>query len=369
MELTKEQILLVHAAVKAPPDSCDCWRQWLARVDIEQEHIDALSYQVLPLVYHNLSRWSLEFPWKDKLKGIYRRAWLENQLLFQQISPLLQQFHLRGIPVLVPDDLTSILRLYHHRGARRLGALALVVSPKAIPAALDILYEMGMIAKSKYPERYLRADFSLDFWSKYNLSLTLAWHLFPTLPEKRLIEGFWGNADGISFCNNFVFTPELEVHFLRSCLRALQAKAEQRLPALVDVLWMIENEDIRLNWDRVLELSQLYRLTLPLKETLHQVESIFDIHTAEHLLKRLSGQLVSRMDRWENRLIYRFAPNRNLLERMARRMLLYCKSPQLPDRLVFPRYLQFLWGGERLLSLPHLVWQRFRGVLTPSNRN
>ncbi len=127
-DLTPGQILLMRAAVEAGPGAFESWQHWLEMVDINKEYLDSISYRLLPLVYHNLAGTHVDHPLMARLKGVYRRAWLENQLALQKVIPFIAQLHDSGIQVMLLDDLTSILRLYDGQGVRR-------------PYALDILFQ------------------------------------------------------------------------------------------------------------------------------------------------------------------------------------------------------------------------------------
>ena len=78
---TREQELLLQAALMQGKETIDAWEAWKSTVEIAQ--IDQGSYRLLPLLYKNLRDHGVEDPWADTLKGVYRSTWYKNQLLFR----------------------------------------------------------------------------------------------------------------------------------------------------------------------------------------------------------------------------------------------------------------------------------------------
>ncbi len=137
--LLRDHALLVRAAIQEGPVAIENWQRWLRGTDFEKDNLDTITYRLLPLVYHNLAGQEVDHPLMGRLKGIYRRSWYENQLSLQKVIPFIKQIHDQGIPVLLLDDLTSILRLYDGQGVRRLYSLDILVQPKDIHRLLDFL--------------------------------------------------------------------------------------------------------------------------------------------------------------------------------------------------------------------------------------
>jgi len=74
---TREQELLLRAALLQGNDAINAWHEWKSSVDIEQ--LDQGSYRLLPLLYRSLHIDGVEDPLMNKLKGVYRMTWYKNQ--------------------------------------------------------------------------------------------------------------------------------------------------------------------------------------------------------------------------------------------------------------------------------------------------
>ncbi|HSR18731.1 MAG TPA: hypothetical protein VLM39_11630, partial [Ignavibacteriaceae bacterium] len=77
--ITKEQELLLKASLFEGDKFIYAWEKWKSCVNFEQ--IDPGSYRLLPLLYQNLVKHEIKDPLTERLKGIYRRTWFENQIL------------------------------------------------------------------------------------------------------------------------------------------------------------------------------------------------------------------------------------------------------------------------------------------------
>ena len=89
---TKDQELLLRAALLKGADAVEAWNEWKSAVDWEG-HLDNGSFRLLPLLYTNLKRLEVRDPLMGKLKGIYLKAWYENQRLFFEASKILDYLH------------------------------------------------------------------------------------------------------------------------------------------------------------------------------------------------------------------------------------------------------------------------------------
>jgi hypothetical protein len=303
-----------------------------------------------------------------RLKGVYRRAWLENQLSLQKVIPFIQQLRDIGISVLLLDDLASILRLYDGLGARQLYSLDILVKPSDIPNLLDFLIEQKIWPKVSFGERYLMVETPLEVWSPFDLPLTIAWRESPCVKTLQQAVAAWNSAIPAVLGDCPVFTLDLESHFLRLCLRAIGTDPEASFFALVDVAWILSMQEGRVDWERVVDLARLNHQVLPMVKCLKEITTILEMPKANELLGQLRELPVSWMDRLEYRWVDAYHPFPGFFTQIGRRLLLYRRSPKVAGLLGFFLYLQYTWGGRRLLSLPRLAWKHFWNGLTRKGR-
>lgn len=364
----KDRILLMRAAVQDDPGAFAGWKQWLEMVDIEKGYLDSFSYRLLPIVYHNLASQHVDHPLMARLKGVYRRAWYENQLSLQQVIPFITQLHDRGIPVMLLDDLSSILRLYDGQGVRRPYALDILVQPADIPALLRFLEESKIWPKVNYGKRFLMVETPLEVWPPFDLPLSVAWRVFPTITTDAQALAAWQAGHPASLGNCPVFTPDLETHFLRSCLRAASHRPEAAFFALIDAARMLGKMADKMDWQRVVELARIHHQVLPAIRSIQEILSFTEMPGASELLQQLQKLPVSWIDRLDNRIINQYQPLPSIFTRGVKRFLLYRRSPRIKESLGVLRYLQYAWGGRRMLALPRLAVRHFGDALKRSGQ-
>jgi hypothetical protein len=327
----------------------------LETVDIQQTDLDTISYRLLPLVYQNLVGQSAAAPLMSKLKGIYRRTWLENQLCLQQIVPFIAELGKRGITPMVLDDLTSLLRLYDGQGARHIYSVDLLVRHKDLQSLFDFFKEKEIWPKVSNGERFLLVETPLPVWPPFDLPLTVAWRIHPAVRNPEQAEEVWRRATSFRLGDCPVLALDLESHFLRACLRSVEAQPEAAFFALTDVAWMLRDQPGGMDWERVIELAQVNCQVLPMITCFQELSALTELAGAQKMLERLRSLPVSKLERLENRWVHTYLPFPGLFARVVRRFLLYWRSIKIRSPLSLLRYFQYAWGGGRLLALPRLA--------------
>jgi len=108
---TNRQLLLLQAALLSGNDMLSAWKKWKEEVDFENE-VEHASFRLLPLLYQNLHRHKIDDPLIDRLKGIYRKAWSNNHLLFFKCSKVLDLLHKNDTPTIVMKGIALSVLIY-----------------------------------------------------------------------------------------------------------------------------------------------------------------------------------------------------------------------------------------------------------------
>ena len=131
---TREQELLLRAGLGYGQPATEAWTQW--RATVPYEHLDQASYRLLPLVYRRLRDEGLNDPLLPFMRGVHRRTWHDNHLLFHHAQTLLRAFHAAGIPTLVLKGPALTLLYYKDYGLRPMGDFDILVPTAQAEAAL-----------------------------------------------------------------------------------------------------------------------------------------------------------------------------------------------------------------------------------------
>ena len=196
---TPQQELLLKAALLPNQKAIDAWEKWASQVDIED--LDTGSYRLLPLVYRNLESQDapIEHPAWPRLKGYYRKTWVENQLLFYRMTKLVRQFQDAGIETLVLKGVPLVLLYYKDYGARPMGDFDLLVQAEQAPLALDLLLESGWesvigLPKS-FDEAFMANCHAHMFRKEGDGDFDLHWHVLADSRHLNANDDFWEGAE------------------------------------------------------------------------------------------------------------------------------------------------------------------------------
>jgi hypothetical protein len=358
--LKAEHILLFRAAFSSGKTVPTGWEDWYSKVDFEHDYLDRPSFLLMPFLYKNLATHNYDHPVMAKLKGIYRRSWLENQVFLEKISPILQRLGQAGVEIALLDDLASILRLYDGQGLRRPYSLDLLIQPGDVRPTLRTLGDLGIWATNPRPERFLRVETPLVFWTYKELAISLAWRVFPREMTTTEAMQVWHHREAVKFGDLKVFTADLETHYLRTCMRVSSSNPEESLMALVDVTRMAAKPPVDMDWTRIMSLAEKYQLVIPLRDTARLVNTILGLPLTEKLLSQLDNTTVNWLEQAEYQLVKQHTPR--VFRLAGKRYISYRRSPKEYGWLSFPRYLQFVWGLKRLRSLPTAILQHTRNA-------
>ena len=113
---TAEQLLVLHAALDPAPAAALAWQRW--RGTVEFDAVDHGSTRLLPLAYRNLGADAFDAEVAGRLKGLYRRSWSHNQLIFKRAAEAIALLEGAGIETLVTKGASLALLSYGDVGVR-----------------------------------------------------------------------------------------------------------------------------------------------------------------------------------------------------------------------------------------------------------
>src|SRR5215813_5242175 len=113
---TRDQELMLRAALLRRQVALESWNQWRRNVNIDV--IDYGSHRMIPQLYRNLQRYGVKDPLMERLKGVYRYYLYKNEILMYRIGTLLAAFEDAGIKTMVPQGAALIQLYYKDSGLR-----------------------------------------------------------------------------------------------------------------------------------------------------------------------------------------------------------------------------------------------------------
>ena len=135
------QRLALRAAVDPPDAAADAWTELTGRVDLS-DLWDAEVYRLLPLVWKNLGP-AVGADHEARLRGLYRKAWVQNQHLLRRAAEAVHALGEAGIESLLLKGVPLTVAYYGDVGVRPMGDVDVLVRPEQAVDAFRILEGLG----------------------------------------------------------------------------------------------------------------------------------------------------------------------------------------------------------------------------------
>ena len=296
---TLEQTWLLKASLCSGSEAQRAWEEWSGRVDFDL--IDPASFRLLPLLSRNPALQSLESPIFEKCKGIYRRNWLVNQMLWKKTTLLFCSLQQQGIQTIVLlKGIALILEHYRDFGVRVIGDIDFMVPLSDAAAVGDLLQSFGW--RQHVARCDLRNPRHLAHWHALNYT-----HL-----DKSCLDLHWSFIEEHSlFLDEAVLRDAtLLSHFpwripqptdllLQTCVHGMKYSPIPLIRWIADAMTLLQHSSI--DWDRLVHLAVNAHLTLPLSTGLHYLANTFGAPVPQSTLRQLKQAPISRLHHFEYR--------------------------------------------------------------------
>lgn len=333
---TLAQKRLLQASVEKSEKAIAYWQEWSQLVDIET--LDSESYRLLPLLYRNLSPYEIGDRQFARLKGVYRRTWCENQVIFKHLTEILQEFQAASIPSLLIKDAALCLLHYSDIGERTIHNFELLVNPQDALKAMNILSKMGWKPKKPIGDRLSPSESVWEFTHPGNLQLMLRWHLFWDSFSESLERSFWHRAKEVPVgdTSTHVLHPTDQLFYV--CVAGGSRNPVFPLVRLVDARRILESEAAEIEGDELCDRVNTFRFLLPFQNFINAFEEIFQVAFINPTVSASKTLPISDFERQEWR--YLQANSRSLFNRLQNKYFVYQRRFGAPEYQV--NWIKFL---------------------------
>ncbi len=246
----QEQLLV--AALADPDESIAAWSTLRARFSLDE--LEPGSFELMPLVYRNLSSGGHEDELLARLKGIYRKTWVLNNLLLEKTKVIGEVMGAAKISTMFLEGATFAARYYPDLGLRFTSSVDVLVDDTDIGVALTQLQRTGWSlpeagATSAGARRYL-VDPDGQVCA---LQSVLAPDF--VLPHDRASSHapLWDSTVAQDVGGVVVRVPAPTDALLSVCVRGARVGPEPNIQWLADASMILRTEDI--DWNRLLEIG------------------------------------------------------------------------------------------------------------------
>jgi hypothetical protein len=299
---TYDQELLLKAAILQGPDAIHAWQGWKDKTDLEG-HLDRGSFRLLPLLYKNLLRHRVKDPFMNKLKGIYRREWYKNQMLFFEMSKVLRYLHDKGIRTMILKGAALTVLHYKDYGVRPMADIDVLVPISEAVLAIDLLGRAGWTPIAGFMDNDLHYRHAAQLTHKSGKELDLHWHLLQDSCRKDSDTDFWNNAVPAQMKDVSTKALNSADALLHVIVHGVKWNPEPPIRWIADAMSIINCSDSQIEWERLIHQAKKHRVSLRVKEALNYLRSGFQASVPEAVIDNLDNIPLSIMERFEFRRI------------------------------------------------------------------
>ncbi|MGE5445171.1 MAG: nucleotidyltransferase family protein [Ignavibacteriales bacterium] len=359
---TREQELLLRAALLQDKDAIAAWEEWKLTADIEQ--IDPGSERLFPLLYHNLITHEIKDPLVGKLKAFYLRTWRRNQLLFYKTATLLRFFHTAGVQTMVLKGVALTALYYRDYGLRPMGDVDILVRTDKALEAIGLLRKLGWTPDSESPENLISVSHAVAFKNVSERAVDLHWHVLHESRRSDEDDNFWEGAVSISFNNVSTCALNPADQLLHVCAHGVKWNDVPPFHWVADAMTIINSAQI--DWDRVISQSQNHRLVLPIRDALNYLRNKLDAYIPQVALRTIENMRTSKIECIE----YNYRVQSYVQKPLGYLPIIWfdysrsADNKSLPLKILgFIRYLQLHWNAKYLWQLPfYAIYMTIRRI-------
>ncbi len=353
------QELLLKAALLPPNEAIAGWEGWLSNVGIDR--IDSGSQRLLPLVYRNLHAIGAQHPLVNTFRGIYRRTWYENQILFHRMALLVSALERAGIATMLLKGAALVSLYYRDLGLRPMSDFDVLVPTDRAADAIRVLLSESCVPLGKRGapvERMIQSDVfrewihSEHFAEPEGRELDLHWHTLTECLTPDADTDFWNAA--VPTVLNSAPTRALSSadQLLHICFHGAEWNRVPPVRWIADAMVVIRSSP-DLDWERLLVQTMKRGLAPEMRNALGYLSDTFAAPIPPSVLDELHQIRVSRgeLSRYRSRTRPPHFASHSLL--LGRRYFQSTARVALGHPLIgFPKFLQQVWGLERKRQVP-----------------
>jgi len=360
-----EQLLVLHAALDPAEEALGAWERWRGAVELDD--VDHGSARLLPLVYRNLGPDAFDAEVAGRLKGLYRRAWSANQLLFGRVAAAIEALERAGIETLAIKGASLALLSYGDTGARPMDDVDVLVPLDRAGEAIEALHGAGWAPDHADPLAWTQVHHSLGFAGPGGGNIDLHWFaLWQPAGDAEL----WRASVPLELAGAATRAPCHADQLLLACVHGTPWSPLPPFRWIADAIATIRAAGRGLDWERLGAEAERRQLTVATGAALGYLREEFTAPVPPALLDRLAAAPASRHERAAFAAACRpDSPTRTLRMAWDRYRRLRDLDTGAPPPRGFASFARRFWGLDSAWSLPLHGARSLARRLTPSSRS
>lgn len=351
------QHLLMKAVLLKGEAALDAWQAWKSAINLND--VDYPSLRLLPMLYQNLKENNApDDPDLQRMKGVYRLSWVQNQLLFRRLSEILRRFEDQGIKTVILKGGALVFGYYHDYGVRPMHDLDIMVKWDQLNVISEILGDIGWHQQHICPERLQSYRRETVFENDAEQEIDIHWHLLREWCMPEHDAAFWTNTTTLPMNDMSMTALNPTYSLMHLCGHGYQWSTLPSLLWIADIHKIITTASDQIEWDPLMLIASRYNLTIPLRNVLAYLAD--DLETSIPL--SVLGQSRQASPSPQERSIHdAFSGNPNTISRVVRKHWFYYAATRHREGKrtsvigfihYFCLHFQDCWGLKRWWTVP-----------------
>ncbi|MFN8575415.1 MAG: nucleotidyltransferase family protein [Candidatus Sericytochromatia bacterium] len=285
------------------------WEQWNKEVIFDD--IENSITRLLPLLYLRLKNFDISNEITGRIKGVYKLSWFKNQLLIEETKKVIDLFNKNNIPTILLKGVPLLLDVYKDRGVRILSDVDILIEPKNVLKAVNLLIsnewfyaEKNIIHIDEYINKetidYLNVlSYETLFTNKKKVELDLHWSIFNlnrqwTIFKLLTLRKFkpiifndlhWKNCVEINV--NGVYSNRLsnEDMLIHVIVHGAAKNPHRPLRWVIDSLYILNN--LSINWDLFFKNVEICNYEVEVYIALNYLIEKFNLKLDDSIIYRI----------------------------------------------------------------------------------
>jgi Uncharacterised nucleotidyltransferase len=353
---SERQQLLLISALADDSTAVEAWQEVRPQISIDE--LEPGSFQLLPLIYGNLSEAGQDDVDLQRLKGIYRRTWVKNNLLLARtkaIGEALAEIQIRAEFI---EGVAIATRFYRELGLRPTSMIDVLVDAIDGQEAVAVLKRAGWTERPELMPSHSSSRYVFDENANACVLRTrLATDLATATPDTRHGSWLWPTGE----CHRvqdteFSVPPPTETLFA-VCVSHARAARVPNTQWIVDAKMAMQHAEI--DWERLLDLARQTRQVSRMRDALDFFAQLPGSKPPREVCDQLAAAPVSRRLRLAHRCTTGAVRGPARLSTLIGDHLATSdnRSP-LGVIAAFPGFLRDRWGLARTWQVPVAACQR-----------
>ena len=296
---TAEQTLLLRAACYQDARAREAFAAWRAAIDVERE-FDWQMVRLLPAVYANLQRLGETDALMARLKGVYRRAFVESHRVMQRAEQVAGALVAEDIPVMVLKGAAMILAYYPSHAQRPMSDVDLAVPVEHAPRAIAILRERGWLPTAPVSAERIRWFHALQFVHPDGGELDLHWHIMVETTSGDGDAELWRSSESASLGAVPVRVLAPTEMLFHTVLHGVRWNDATPIRWVIDATRILAQRSAEIDWARFDQLAEQLRVSRRVRLGLEFLVRALDASIPESVIGSLARRRPSWRERWES---------------------------------------------------------------------